>query len=169
MPLGSGFGGLFLSGLAALAIGAGAAAQDLLDRHEPKPGSGARNAESTDEKPPYYDFHARPHRTLRSGEGFRTEVFGEEVVVSARDRRAVSAWDLGLAAVTPRAEESEILPFASLYSRRRRSGSGIAWWRRSTRGPDRGSTASRRRGSAAARCRWGRSSNRLQGRFCPAR
>ena len=55
------------------------------------------------------------YRTPRAGEGFRTEVFGEKVVVPPRDRGQVSAWDLGLASVAPGVTESEVLPFASLY------------------------------------------------------
>jgi len=55
------------------------------------------------------------YRTPRAGEGFRTHLFGREIIVPKRDRRFVSAADIGLAATMPRAEENEILPFGSLY------------------------------------------------------
>lgn len=61
----------------------------------------------------------RPYRTPRAGEGFRTTVFGEEVRVPPRDRRSVSAWDLGLAATAPGPAGSEALPFGAIYLWRR--------------------------------------------------
>ena len=59
------------------------------------------------------------YRTPRAGEGFRTEVFGQQVKVEPRDRRNLSAWDAGLAAVAPGITNSELLPFASLFFWRR--------------------------------------------------
>ncbi len=59
------------------------------------------------------------YRTPRAGEGFRTRILGREVVVEERDRRKVTAWDLGLTAITPGISGSEALPFASLYFWRR--------------------------------------------------
>lgn len=63
----------------------------------------------------WLDEPGRPYRTPRAGEGFRTEIFGERVEVAPRDRRSVSAFDLGVATVIPGADESEILPFAAAY------------------------------------------------------
>lgn len=81
---------------------------------------------STPPKPPVPP-HALPllvkpgeeYRTPRAGEGFRTEVFDQEVAVQPRDRRSVTAWDLGAAAVAPGVSEAEVLPFASLFLWRR--------------------------------------------------
>ncbi|MBI4587094.1 MAG: hypothetical protein HY717_24040 [Planctomycetes bacterium] len=56
-----------------------------------------------------------PYRTPLSGAGFKTTVFGREIEVPPRDRRSVSAWDLGLTAAAPGLKESEALPFGSLF------------------------------------------------------
>jgi len=64
-------------------------------------------------------FDEEPYKTPRAGEGFRTNVFGRDVRVPARNRRSVSAWDLGLAVSAPGADETELLPFGSLYFWRR--------------------------------------------------
>ena len=56
-----------------------------------------------------------PYRTPRSGQGFRTTVFGEDVEVEPRNRRSVSAWDLGFMTTIPGADETEVLPYGSLY------------------------------------------------------
>lgn len=61
------------------------------------------------------DVVGEEYRTPRAGEGFRAEVFGEEVTVQPRDRRSISAWDVGVSAVAPGVSESEALPFGSLY------------------------------------------------------
>jgi len=78
-------------------------------------------------KPPAIPPHSLPplevpgkeYRTPRAGEGFRTEVLGEEIAVQPRDRRSVTAWDLGGAFVAPGLSEAEALPFASLFFWRR--------------------------------------------------
>ncbi len=64
---------------------------------------------------PFLDLFADSYRTPRSGEGFRTEVFGQRIDVPKRDRRSLVAWDIGAAGGIPGADESEVLPFASLY------------------------------------------------------
>jgi hypothetical protein len=64
---------------------------------------------------PPLEVPGRPYRTPRSGEGFTADLFGETIEVPPRDRRFVYAWDLGLAATAPGADEAEVLPFASLY------------------------------------------------------
>ncbi|MCA8949455.1 MAG: hypothetical protein KDE27_08120 [Planctomycetes bacterium] len=58
------------------------------------------------------------YRTPRSGEGIRTTLFGSELTVPARDRRTVSAWQLGVDAALA-ADDNEALPFGSLYFWRR--------------------------------------------------
>jgi hypothetical protein len=60
-----------------------------------------------------------PYRTPRAGEGFRARVLGDGIEFAPRDRRSVSAWTVGLMASAPGADESEILPFASLFFWRR--------------------------------------------------
>lgn len=76
----------------------------------------AQDEESTTEAQGLRDLQeeGQAYRTPRAGEGFRTTILGESVVVEPRDRRSVSAWTLGFAS-TPGAEEHEILPFGSLY------------------------------------------------------
>lgn len=55
------------------------------------------------------------YRTPRAGEGFRTEVFGREVIVHPRDRRSTAAWDLSFALYEPGPENgSEIIPIGVL-------------------------------------------------------
>ena len=61
----------------------------------------------------------KPYRTPRAGEGFSTKVFGFDVREPARDRRSVSAVDIGVATTAPGADDSEVLPFGSLYFWRR--------------------------------------------------
>jgi hypothetical protein len=55
------------------------------------------------------------YHTPRAGEALETDVFGRHVIVPERDRRSITAWDLGLAAVAPGITGNEVLPFASLY------------------------------------------------------
>lgn len=55
-----------------------------------------------------------PYRTPRSGEGVRASLFGSEVEVAPRDRRAVRAWQVGVASAEG-ADDSEAVPLASLY------------------------------------------------------
>jgi hypothetical protein len=59
------------------------------------------------------------YRTPRAGEAFRTEIFGRDVDLDARDRRSTSAFDLGGGAWIPGADQGEVLPFGSLYFWRR--------------------------------------------------
>jgi hypothetical protein len=68
---------------------------------------------------PFLDPSSPDYRTPRAGEGFRTEVFGRDVKVDARDRRSTSAWDLGAALWYPEPEGRFALPFAALYFWRR--------------------------------------------------
>ena len=77
------------------------------------PSEDDRAAEPTDLPPLHRE--GEPYRTPRAGEGFRTDVFGRDVVVPPRDRRSVTAWDIGLAATIPGATGKEVLPFGSLY------------------------------------------------------
>ena len=60
-----------------------------------------------------------PYRTLRGGEGFRTEIFGMKIEEEPRNRRSVTAWDAGLDAVAAGITGNEVLPFAALYFYRR--------------------------------------------------
>jgi hypothetical protein len=57
----------------------------------------------------------KEYHTPRAGEGFRTEVFGHLVEEQPRDRRRISAWDLGMAAVAPGVPGEEITPFFSTF------------------------------------------------------
>lgn len=68
---------------------------------------------------PFFDPDREPYRSLRAGEGFRTRIFGRDVNVPQRDRRAFAAWDLGSIFIAPEADESEVTPFASLFFWRR--------------------------------------------------
>jgi hypothetical protein len=61
----------------------------------------------------------KEYRTPRAGEGFRTEVAGEEVTVPPRDRSTNTSWDVGAAFVAPGVEDQTVLPFASAYLWRR--------------------------------------------------
>ncbi len=56
-----------------------------------------------------------PYRTPLAGEGFRAKLFGREITVQPRDRRSVSAWNLGAAIYKPAPEGSGILPLGDLY------------------------------------------------------
>lgn len=64
---------------------------------------------------PYLDRDAKAYRTPRAGEGFRTEIFGEEIVVESRDRRSVDAWMLGLQYNMHEPDDRTIFPIGSLY------------------------------------------------------
>ena len=59
-----------------------------------------------------------PYRTPKAGEGFKTEVFGHPVEVPPQDKRSITAWDVGVSG-SPGLEQSEALPFGSLYLWRR--------------------------------------------------
>lgn len=80
-------------------------------------GQPGRTGEAAPDRPPLrrLDLDGEDYRTPRAGEGFRTRVFGREVEVEPRNRRSVSAWDAGMAAVAPGVTQSEVTPFASLY------------------------------------------------------
>ncbi len=56
-----------------------------------------------------------PYHTPLAGEGFRTEVFGREIRVAPRNRRSVSAFDLGVAVYEPPPEDAEFFPIGALY------------------------------------------------------
>ena len=72
-------------------------------------------SEAVQKEMPYFDPFGEKYRTIRSGEGFRTEIFGRSITVEPRDRRSVSAWDAGLTSVAPGVSEVEVLPFASAF------------------------------------------------------
>lgn len=57
----------------------------------------------------------REDRAPIAGEGFTTSLFGEPVEVPARNRRNVTAVDLGFAGLVPGPSESKILPFGAFY------------------------------------------------------
>jgi hypothetical protein len=59
------------------------------------------------------------YRTPRAGEAFRTKIFGRDVDLDYRDRRATNAIDLGAGAWIPSADGGSLLPFFSLYFWRR--------------------------------------------------
>ncbi len=54
------------------------------------------------------------YHTPLAGEGFRTQVFGRDVVVHPRDRRFTAAWDLSLAFYEPGPQHSEVIPIGVL-------------------------------------------------------
>lgn len=70
---------------------------------------------ATEQALPYLDRDASAYRTPRAGEGFRTEILGEEVIVEPRDRTSVNAWMLGLQFNTPGPDDRSIYPIGSLY------------------------------------------------------
>lgn len=57
----------------------------------------------------------RSYRTPRAGEGFKTQVFGEEVTIPARSLAAVTGWKLGAQFETPKPDDRLALPAAALY------------------------------------------------------
>jgi hypothetical protein len=61
------------------------------------------------------DVPGEEYLTPRAGEGFETTVLGREVRVEPRDRRTITAWDLGLSAIAPGVPTQEVLPFGSLF------------------------------------------------------
>lgn len=63
----------------------------------------------------FLDPAAPDYQTPLAGEGFRTIVLGEKVVVQPRDRRKLFAWDVGLSSIFPHVEDTQYLPFGSLY------------------------------------------------------
>ncbi len=65
------------------------------------------------------DVPGEEYRSPLAGEGFQADIFGERVRVEPRDRRKISAWDLGFSAVAPGVSGAEFLPYASLYFWRR--------------------------------------------------
>ncbi len=79
-------------------------------------GMPAAGAEENDHRQlPLLQPQGAPYHTPLSGEGFHTEVFGREVDVQPRNRRSVSAWDLGVAVYEPPPEDSEFIPVGDLY------------------------------------------------------
>lgn len=59
------------------------------------------------------------YETPEAAEGFRTDIFGRDISVQPRDRRSITAWDVGGMAWYPAAESEHELPFAALYLWRR--------------------------------------------------
>ena len=59
------------------------------------------------------------YETPEAAEGFRTDIFGRRIAVQPRDRRAITAWDVGGMAWYPAAESEHELPMAALYLWRR--------------------------------------------------
>ncbi len=83
------------------------------------PPSGAPSSRG-DEKPlRSLDVPGEEYRSPLAGEGFQASVFGESVRAEPRDRRSVSAWDIGFSAVAPGVTGAEFLPYGSLYFWRR--------------------------------------------------
>lgn len=64
---------------------------------------------------PYLSMDAPHYRTPRAGEGFKTKVFGEDVIVPARNLRSVTGWKLGAQIETPQPDDRLALPAAALY------------------------------------------------------
>ncbi len=54
-------------------------------------------------------------RAPLAGEGFRTEIFGRKVTVPGRNRRDLTAIDLGLAASMPGPTGNKVLPYGALF------------------------------------------------------
>lgn len=79
----------------------------------------AQDSESSRSELRWLDPSAADYRTPRAGEGFRTHIFGRDVEVPPRDRRSVSAVDVGAAAWYRWPEDEPALPFGSLYFWRR--------------------------------------------------
>lgn len=63
---------------------------------------------------PLRDLDIEPYRTPRSGEGVRASLFGSPLELPARDRRSVTAWEVGIDSAAG-AEDNTALPFGSLY------------------------------------------------------
>ncbi len=68
-----------------------------------------------EEQLPWFDAFGDDYKTPRSGVGFRTELFGEPVTVTPRNRRAVYAWGFGASLAFPTVDNSEFLPYGALY------------------------------------------------------
>lgn len=64
------------------------------------------------------DVAQDPDRTVRAGEGLRASALGFDFEIQPRDRRSVSAWDVGVAHAAD-ADGLETIPFASAYFWRR--------------------------------------------------
>ncbi|MGO9380084.1 MAG: hypothetical protein ACLP29_16250 [Dissulfurispiraceae bacterium] len=55
------------------------------------------------------------YRTPRAGEGFKTELFGQEITVQPENSRSVTAADFGVQANIPGADNRGIIPFGAVY------------------------------------------------------
>jgi len=103
MPHVANVGSCCLALCAALAADSGCAAISLAETH------------LSSRKLPELDSAAASYRTPRLGEGFRTDLFGEEVVVPARDPRHVTAWKLGAQFEAPAPTGRLVLPAGAFY------------------------------------------------------
>ena len=70
---------------------------------------------SKDSQLPLLQPEGTVYRTPRAGEGFRTEVFGQEIKVQPDDGRKETAVDLGVAFYKPLPHGEQFIPFGSLY------------------------------------------------------
>src|SRR5262249_55845866 len=77
-----------------------------------------QEAEAKPDLPPL-EVPGQPYRTPRAGEGFQTDVLGEHIRVEPRDRRSVSAWDVGIDGLIPGNSGADVLPFGTVYLWRR--------------------------------------------------
>jgi len=86
-------------------------------------GHGIAAAQTADDTPAVHQDELQPllssdspaYRTPRAGEGFRTELFGQEITVQPEDRRSVTAIDFGVQFNLPGADNRGIIPFGALY------------------------------------------------------
>jgi hypothetical protein len=60
------------------------------------------------------DLAQEPDRTLRAAEAFRAPLFGGTFEQGARDRRSVTAWDLGFA-TSPGLDDGDLQPLGTVY------------------------------------------------------
>ncbi len=75
---------------------------------------GIRAAEAEENLPELRTDQAGYHTPL-AGEGFRAKILGREITIEPRDRRFVSAWDLGAAVYVPTPQNAAVLPIGSVY------------------------------------------------------
>lgn len=72
-------------------------------------------AASQNQQLPVLHRDSPDYHTPRAGEGFRTELFGQEIRVQPSDLRSVTALDVGSAVNIPGADNKVLMPFGDLY------------------------------------------------------
>lgn len=82
-------------------------------------GSAAARAEPAAELLPPLREPGAPYRTPRAGEGFHTQLFGDPIEITPRDRRSVTALQVGSAFTAPGPSGAEVIPYGALFLFRR--------------------------------------------------